>query len=50
MSVWCRNNSRRTVTSELNAPNQYPGRINEKMTPEQRGLGCHNSQRVWEGG
>ena len=38
-----------TVTSALNAPNQCSGRINEEMTPEQCGLGCRNSQRVWEG-
>ena len=39
-----------TVTSTLNAPNQRSGRINEEMTPKQCGLGCRNSQRVWEGG
>ena len=39
-----------TVTSALNAPNQHSDCINEEMTPEQCGLGCRNSQRIWEGG
>ena len=38
------------VTSALNTLNQRSGRINKERTPEQCGLGCHNSQRVWKGG
>ena len=50
MGAWWRSNSRKAVTSALNACSWQSSHINEEMTPKQYHPVCCNSQQVEKGG